>query len=435
MASSSIITKRCGIHNPSNYCFMNSAIQCLASTPFIIEFLQHYLKQDVTITAVLRKFDLMDDEHIVDVRNHIDKLLADETLTKTTEDIEILKYIQAKYDCLYLYTAVKDLIKCLIFRSNKTLSPEYVIDIGKICTRDKGFEYLFQGDQNDPHEFLAFILDMLHKAKSKHVKIKIPQFKPTHTIINQQYYEHFKKRYEKDHSYFVDNFYYYLLNCVQCNKCEAKSWEMSPSDILCLPMPADILHKSDATIYDCFKQLFQPERIDYKCEKCGNTENNTIEKKILTRPKTLILKLKRYTSVGSNLVKVSKFIEYPETINLAEYSGISKNSNYKLCGVINHIGILNSGHYYSYVKEIVVEDDKIKYKNKWWECNDTNVREISLDSVMKSQNAYMLFYYVDDGTYGDAVDDSMEDCEETIDDGEEDDAEIEESKKETNELC
>ena len=28
-----------------------------------------------------------------------------------------------------------------------------------------GFDYLFSGDQNDPHELMAYLLDKIHDAK------------------------------------------------------------------------------------------------------------------------------------------------------------------------------------------------------------------------------------------------------------------------------
>ena len=146
---------------------------------------------------------------------------------------------------------------------------------------------------------------------------------------------------------------------------------------------------------ECMDEMFKIENIQYKCEKCNNTDHNRMDKKLLTKPKTLIIKLKRYTNIGTSLVKVNKLIRYYETLNLEKYYCGINISNYHLYGVINHIGSLNGGHYYSYVKDYITHDGEKQFGNTWYCCNDTNVREISLNDVLNSNNAYMLFYHSD----------------------------------------
>ena len=43
---------------------------------------------------------------------------------------------------------------------------------------------------------------------------------------------------------------------------------------------------------------------------------------------------------------------------------------YKLTGVIVHSGVAESGHYYSYIRK----------NGKWYEFNDTKVREVKIDT-------------------------------------------------------
>jgi len=394
--TANIVAFRCGIFNTGNDCFMNSSLQCLASCPFMLEFIKHYIVEDIEITNILKKYSSLNNDDPKVIKQECENLLSNPDIILTNDEKKIITYIAKKSDSIYLYIVIKDMIKYIIFKRDKTLNPKCLIDIGKHITQGKGFEHLFSGEQNDPHEFLAFILDILHNSKSRVVKLSSPPIQPTHTQVNRQYFEHYKTRYENDHSFFVKNFYYYMLNCVQCSKCEHKSWEMSPSDIICLPMPENVFSLANINIYDCFKELFQTEKVDYKCEKCGNTEENHLEKKILTRPRTLIVKFKRYANIGNGLAKVSKFIAYPEILELKQYSCIEKNYHYQLCGVINHIGIMNGGHYFAYTKELTVKNDKIVYENCWWECNDANVRQISIDTVLMSQHAYMLFYSIVD---------------------------------------
>ena len=60
---------------------------------------------------------------------------------------------------------------------------------------------------------------------------------------------------------------------------------------------------------------------------------------------------------------------FEDTIDLKEfYDNDDKQqlSKYKLFGIINHVGNLNYGHYYSY----------IKIENEWYEFNDSNIFKI-----------------------------------------------------------
>ena len=55
--------------------------------------------------------------------------------------------------------------------------------------------------------------------------------------------------------------------------------------------------------------------------------------------------------------------------------------NYLLKGTINHIGNLNSGHYFCF----------IKIENEWFKFNDCNVEKIS-EMDFNSDSAYVLIY-------------------------------------------
>ena len=73
-----------------------------------------------------------------------------------------------------------------------------------------------------------------------------------------------------------------------------------------------------------------------------------------------------------------------DSLDLSEYCiGYDKHkSHFNLFGICNHIGSSNGGHYYSYCKN---------QNGKWYEFNDSNVKEISDDKLV-TNNAYCLFY-------------------------------------------
>ena len=184
------------------------------------------------------------------------------------------------------------------------------------------------------------------------------------------------------------------MNCIECAKCKNKTYNPTPNDIICVSIPETPL-SVQVSLYDCLNEMFKVEKISYKCEEasCGNTQNNLMEKKILSKPHTIIIKIKKYNHSSifkNNLVKNNKMIEYPDILNINKYFCGDDKNEYKLYGIINHSGSLNSGHYYSYVRNI--NDSNIIIQNQWVCCNDSTINNISIETAMTSQNAYMLFY-------------------------------------------
>ena len=120
----------------------------------------------------------------------------------------------------------------------------------------------------------------------------------------------------------------------------------------------------------------------------------TIEKKILSEPKTLIIKLKRYSTnyIRNRIEKITKMIEYPNILNINNYYCGNDLLKYKLYAIINHTGTMNGGHYYSYIKTL--KDDNTTFNDQWICCNDSQVSNISEEEAMNSQNAYILFYTI-----------------------------------------
>ena len=65
----------------------------------------------------------------------------------------------------------------------------------------------------------------------------------------------------------------------------------------------------------------------------------------------------------------------------------SKPSVYKLQSVIEHSGIINSGHYVAYRQGPVGS----RSEQKWFKISDTNVEQTELGTVLRAK-AYLLFY-------------------------------------------
>ena len=140
------------------------------------------------------------------------------------------------------------------------------------------------------------------------------------------------------------------------------------------------------TINELLKLYFQTEEIDFEsiCEKCKNKCKHKKEIKISRPPEILILSLQRIN--GSNQKKLGYSVKFPQILDIYEYidhdCGYDKESKYNLFGVINHVGSINSGHYYSYVNL----DNK-----DWFEFNDSLVNNLT-NFPESSKSVYALFY-------------------------------------------
>jgi ubiquitin C-terminal hydrolase len=120
---------------------------------------------------------------------------------------------------------------------------------------------------------------------------------------------------------------------------------------------------------------------------------------IRTTPPVLIIHLKRFefNSKSQKRKKSNGYFSFPFELNMFPFTeeGLNKdivNGNYKyeLRGVVNHVGLIDQGHYYSFIKD--------KSLNSWFKYNDELVSSSSEDLISKecfggkNNNAYLLFY-------------------------------------------
>jgi ubiquitin C-terminal hydrolase len=322
----------------------------------------------------------------------------------TSTELELYsRKIETELSKIYLYVGIRELFKQLMAEP----SPVEAIDITsfyRLCafiTRGTGMAHIVDGGQNDAVEFLMCLLDYLHDSHSMPAEMEIDPdvLELTDSAldempINDRIMTGLKRamyqRYKQGTSALYNEVYFYMLNIVRCAKCNYMSLNYSPYNILCMP-----LNKTTPgqTLYDTMDSLFSREVLEceYKCEKCKNTVGNTIEKKLLTPPKTLIICLKRFDfKVFGNGIgvpfKVDVNIAYPPVLDIGKYhpSTSTEYNMYKLKAVVNHMGNLNFGHYYSYCM-----DDST---GKWGCYNDAQVSVIDERVVYNNPAAYILFY-------------------------------------------
>jgi ubiquitin C-terminal hydrolase len=185
---------------------------------------------------------------------------------------------------------------------------------------------------------------------------------------------------------------------VTCSKCNNKTIAMDMFNEICLNIPEiktenvtidDI--KTSYTLDELISFYVEPETMtDHKCGYCNEKNMVTKQTVFYQLPDTLIIVIKKYMRLKSQLIKTHIKINYNHTLTMNKY--MSKNSNeldtnknqdYELYSVIKHSGELRSGHYYGYNKNIT--------NNKWYMHNDGSVY-CARENDPIDCNGYVLFY-------------------------------------------
>uniref|UniRef100_A0A7S1KS34 Ubiquitin carboxyl-terminal hydrolase 47 n=1 Tax=Percolomonas cosmopolitus TaxID=63605 RepID=A0A7S1KS34_9EUKA len=158
------------------------------------------------------------------------------------------------------------------------------------------------------------------------------------------------------------------------------------------------------SLEESLRNYIKPEYLTgenkWRCDDLDATVDATKGFRFENFPSILTLHLKRfdYDRRTWQPVKLSHRIEFPFELDLKGYvpENYSQETRYELFSCLIHSGSVRSGHYYAYIKNMA--------NNKWYEFNDSNVREISIEDVQKmygrdedissysSTNAYMLMY-------------------------------------------
>ena len=253
----------------------------------------------------------------------------------------------------------------------------------QICSeKDLYFENF---NQNDVDEFLTIFLDLLHESIKRKVTINLrnkndKESESSKIVIKG--FETWKRFYENDYSYIVENFYSQLLCLTICPECYYFTSNHDPIQVISLEIP-----ENAETIYDCFDNYTKKRILDkdnmWKCDKCNQKVQPHQKTLLFKTSEILIILLKRYTS---SLRKNNKFIRYPMNLHLKDYNknyGTKSSNIYSLNGFCIHSGSLGGGHYYAVSKNFL---DK-----NWYEYNDSSVNKISIEKTLK-YTPYLFFY-------------------------------------------
>eukprot|EP01022_Parablepharisma_sp_SALTPOND_P000055 TRINITY_DN1001_c0_g1_i1.p1 TRINITY_DN1001_c0_g1~~TRINITY_DN1001_c0_g1_i1.p1 ORF type:complete len:1403 (+),score=208.78 TRINITY_DN1001_c0_g1_i1:12466-16674(+) len=234
-----------------------------------------------------------------------------------------------------------------------------------------------------------------------------------------------------------------FANQLLCKDCPHSSVREEPFLALNLQV------KNKKSLQQCLESFVEGEMLQgsnaYHCEKCDK-KVTTLKRTCIKRlPKHLICVLKRFDINYDTMqkFKINEYCEFPMKINMENYTeeGLARKDKekerekarkegrdldestgkkekeypkeyyeYKLTGVVIHIGTADAGHYYSLIMDR--EKEGIPENERWYEFNDTMVDNYNPDEIKedafggeerlggvegwkslgKIRNAYLLFY-------------------------------------------
>ena len=168
--------------------------------------------------------------------------------------------------------------------------------------------------------------------------------------------------------------------------CECGYKEYSFSQFLDLPVQMN----SGIKGFDLFQMLqnnfYKKSYVDMgeNCSFCKRTSKKNEIMRIASLPQILIISLQRINPY--NGMKNTSNVKFYEGIDLREIidAEISDGSStkYNLFAISNHIGEINTGHYYSY----------IKIGKDWYCFEDSKVYKVGHQINMNTNEVYTLFY-------------------------------------------
>ena len=148
------------------------------------------------------------------------------------------------------------------------------------------------------------------------------------------------------------------------------------------------INVNGVNIYDCFEY---DRKVNYMtgdncmyCNFCKSQQDCYMCTNLVTGPEVLILLLNRGNGIEFNVK-----IEFYEELNLFNYIEYNNTGfNYKLIGVISHLGESGmGGHFIAYCRDPII-------KNKWYKYNDAIVDEVKdfKKEIIDFAMPYLLFY-------------------------------------------
>ncbi|XVF35698.1 hypothetical protein REPUB_Repub18cG0168400 [Reevesia pubescens] len=180
---------------------------------------------------------------------------------------------------------------------------------------------------------------------------------------------------------------------------------LSSADVANKPVKADE-KMCVSTLSGCLNLFTRAERLgsDQKlhCQNYQDLRDSSKQLSIEKLPLVLCLHIKRFehSLVRKMSRKIDQYLQFPFSLDMTpylsssiirsrfgnrilafEYDNFDSSAEYEIFAVIAHSGMLESGHYVTY----------LRLKNQWYKCDDAWISEVD-EEIVRASQCYMLFY-------------------------------------------
>lgn len=407
------IRGKSGIVNTGNSCYLNSAIQAISNTHDLRNYLLN--NQDEIFKILLRNAP-----KIYNSNPNVPTQLK-EFLKSSAYNPELLE--NPIRECILNGTITFSLIRLLngIWAHNHTILPtsftKFFISKSKFTGHtqqdsQEAYSIIIESikeelginrpivlNTEDPvliklHDFERRIHKEIEEASHSSIKenlsrqlFNMKRDNPSQALL-LDFHNESKKNLLSNASIVNDLFTGFFLSTTECTECGYISNKFDSFSHISV----DLTDSYQPTLKECLDKYCTETVLDednlWKCDNCCNKVRAKKKMMIWHSPKILVIQLNRYTYSGMGMRKDNRTVDFPFYDLDISNNLCDKRENiykkYNLYSVINHVGAMNFGHYYSCCKD---SDTDI-----WFLFDDDRVKRITNDSSIMSNNAYLLFY-------------------------------------------
>jgi ubiquitin carboxyl-terminal hydrolase 21 len=226
------------------------------------------------------------------------------------------------------------------------------------CVRPDGFLRrmgkligLFNGKQQDAHEFLIQFFEILYLEMAR-----------TKSLCKSE--EEFNEI--RNTNIIANTIYTFEKQILVCLSCQYTSTSFVANSMILI----DVCSTVQEGIDRYFDEVVINGEDAWKCDSCSRRKSSKKKFCVIASPSVLIVHISRFNSAGW---KNNRSIEVNDVVTF-------NGRKYDLMGVVCHIGTLDSGHYFS----------EAKRQGVWRSYNDTVVTKES--KKYNGSSPYIVFY-------------------------------------------